>query len=173
MKKFAKAVRGFAIILALLFTVSGVLTANASEEQETTIKINTLQEIQAATQVYESADETAASLGTLEAGTPVIVMEEPQGEWCKVKYQEMEGYVPLASLTGYGDGAAIEKEFNKEQDNTRRAIDELEVEKQQKKQMIIWGCIIGALVIAIFAVGIVSAIRKNKREKAQRPIYKG
>lgn len=166
-------------ILMLFLIVISTFTVSAAET--ILYKANTLQETTDITQVMEEAEDTAAVIGTLEAGTPVIVMEDCTGEWCKIRYQGLKGYIHTEALAGFGEHIQIEGETQAEEQNTtgnnfeeamrlefeemaaanHRGLDEYEHNRKNRIHAIIFGSIMVLIVIAMFATGIVSAIRKN------------
>ena len=67
----------------------------------------------------------------------------------------------------------LEDEFEAIEQANRLLITELQYVEKQKKEKLIWGIVIAVLVVAIFAVGIVSGALKNmEQKKRKRTIYK-
>ena len=151
-----------ALILVLLIPVSVYAT-------ESIIAANTLMEISEQADVYEQANGQGTVLATLEVGTPVISAEDINmsgtgEEWCKVSYQNITGYIQLKQLKQF-IADDVEEQFDKVSNMNKLVFEEIEYEKSQNSQKLVWGIVIAALVIAIFAVGIVSAVYRNKNEK--------
>ncbi len=166
-------------VLILFLIVMSAFTISAAET--ILYKANTLQETANTTQVMEEAEDTAAVVGTLEAGTPVIVIEDCTGEWCKIRYQGLKGYIHTEALAGFGEHIQMEKETQTEVQKTtgndfeeairlefeemeaanHRGLDEYEHNRKNRIHAIIFGSIMVLIVVAMFATGIVSAIRKN------------
>lgn len=59
----------------------------------------------------------------------------------------------------------LDQEFEEVQEEMLRVIDEHELVQKSKRTSILWGIIIAVLVVAIFAVGVVSAIKKDNEEE--------
>lgn len=66
-----------------------------------------------------------------------------------------------------GGTEELDQEFEEVQEEMLRVIDEHEMEQKSKRTATLWGTIIAVLVIAIFAVGIVSALKKDKEEEKE------
>lgn len=62
----------------------------------------------------------------------------------------------------------LDQEFEEVQEDMLRTIEEYEMEQKSKRTATLWGIIIAVLVIAIFAVGIVSALKKDKEEETEK-----
>jgi hypothetical protein len=95
-------------------------------------------------------------------GTGVIAKEDPDNGWVKVKYQDIVGYVKIGTIAGQ-DTADLNQEFEEISNDNRLIFEIMEYTKSQKLQNIIWGVIIGGLVVALFAVGIITGLNRNKR----------
>ncbi len=117
--------------------------------------------------VREKPDNSTKAVGELEAGTPVVVSEDEKDGWCKVKNQTLEGYVQTSDLqvVNAEDAEALKQEFGVNDEFGSMVLEEYDYQKKQKRTSLIWGVVIGVLVIAIFTVGIVSAINSNKAEQ--------
>lgn len=129
------------------------------------ITANMVMQISEDAVVYESADNTADVVVTLKSGTPVIIREDSQGEWCRISYQNIEGYVNTSKLQMIGDVKQIASEFNVMGANMQLIFDSIVVIEQEKRQTRIWGVVIVVLVVAIFGVGIISSLQNNKKER--------
>ncbi len=76
----------------------------------------------------------------------------------------MSGYMESEALELYmaeGD-EELEQEFEEVQEETVRTVEESELIQKSKRTSMIWGIVIAVLVAAIFVVGILSAIKKEK-----------
>lgn len=127
------------------------------------------------TESVEMMDEANGSeiVAVLEAGTPVLYGGEERDGWTKITYLDMEGYVLTSTLKTYGDTEALDNEFADVQGNHELLFDEIVRVEKEEHQSMIWGIVIAGLVVAIFAVSIVSGIKKTKEEQKYKPIYKG
>ena len=166
MKKVWKVI-GIMFVLVLL-----ILHPGHAEASDNEIARNTLLEISQEAEVYEQENGQGKVLMTLDVGTPVISAEDinVSGEgdsWCLISYQDVTGYIQLKQLKQYA-AEDIAKEYESISNTNKLVFEEVEYNKTQKKQKIIWGCIIAGLVIAIFAVGIVSAVRTNTSRGTKR-----
>lgn len=174
-----KRIKTFLIIIAIC--LMGCMQVSAEE-----IDANILLQLTQDVKLYESPDENSAVVGELPAGTPVISGEKNADGWIKISYQELTGYTKLDTVQVVYDAmlnqnetadntvtddnqavdtAALDQEFEQIANQNALIINELEYDKNQERQKIIWGTIIALLVVAIFAAGIISAVKKNKIEK--------
>lgn len=125
----------------------------------------TLQQTTKDAEIKEAPDSSAETLSDLEKGTAVIVYGEPQDSWSQVEYQGVKGYIESNALEAYSaidDVEELDQEFEAVEEETIRIIDEHELVQKSKRTSIIWGVIIAVLILGIFAVGIVSALKKDK-----------
>lgn len=143
----------------------------AQDSEVISVEANVLLETTKAATIYEQPDENSAAVGSLETETPVFSAEKSTDEWCKVTYQGTTGYVKTENLKIYG-GEELKKEIAQNAESDKLIIEEIEYEKAQNREKIIWISVIAVLVVVMFVVGIVSAVKKNKQEKVVRPIYK-
>ena len=141
------------IMMAVFIMLVGVLysSPNCYAAEKTEIAVNSFYQVNENTQMRENASESAEEVQELVAGDTVMVTAYTDGEWCTVSKGDKTGYVPINALTPIGnDYESIYEEM-------------LELQRQKRNRMI-WGSIIVVLVIAIFGVGIVSAVKKNREE---------
>lgn len=160
MKKIWK---NLSTVIATVFILLMPVSVHASES---IIAANTLMELSEQADVYEQENGQGVVLTTLEAGTPVISAEDINmagtgEEWCRISYQDTTGYVQLRYLKQF-IAEDVEEQFDNISNTNKLVFEEVEYEKTQGNQKLVWGIVIAALVIAIFAVGIVSAVYKNK-----------
>lgn len=156
MKKLVR----FILVILGVFMLGG-FTARASEE--TGIAGNVLLETVQDALLYTEQDEQSDVVTTLPAGTPVFSVEDSEGIWIKVSYQEYSGYTLLQNVQTY-HSQELEQEFEQQAEQNVLLINELEYMETQKKQKTTWTVIIAVLVVAIFAVSIASAVLKNIHE---------
>lgn len=141
--------------------------AAAAATMDAAIAENVLLETTQKVQLKEEPSETAATVAEFEAGTPLLSKQAAQNGWIQVAYQETTGYLPVQNVKLYGAENTIEQEFEEIRMDNDLIMSELLYRESQKRQKILWGSAIAVLVIAIFAVGIISAVKKNKEEKEQ------
>lgn len=158
--KYTKVLLAF--VMGVMFTCLYIspLKASASEEE---IAANVLLSLTQDTVLMEEADSNSNPVGELSAGTPVISTEAAADGWIKIMYQDMTGYIPLSSIGVQAD-EELNAEFEQISNENRLVFDVVEHEKEQGRQKLIWGVVIGVLVAAIFIVGIVSAVRANRKK---------
>lgn len=135
----------------------------AAAEAETNMMVQVLEAIS----LYQAPDESSEVIGTLSAGVPAICVEQATDGWIKISYQELAGYTRVENVKLPND-EALNQEFEQIANQNALLINDLEYIELQKKQKTTWGIIIGALVVAIFAVGIASAMMKNIHDREQK-----
>lgn len=166
MKKVAKTV--FLAAAGLLFLAGFRMPVQAGEADMTM----TLQKTVKDADIKEAPDQSAETLKTVEKGTGVIVYGEPQDSWSQVEYDGAKGYMESGALEAYmtdEEAEEIEEEFEAVGEETVRAVEESELIQKSKRTSVIWGGVIAVLVVAIFVVGIVSAIKKDKNGETEKP----
>lgn len=159
MKKMGRSICLAAV--GLLFLLGMGMPVRASETEG----VMTLQQTVKDAEIKESPDDSAKTLREIEEGTGVIVYGEPQDSWSKVEYDGVSGYMKSSSLDAYmtdSEGEQLEQEFAEVQEETVRTVEESELLRKSKRKSAIWGGVIVVLVAAIFVVGVVSAIKKEK-----------
>ncbi len=177
MKKVSK-IRTGIFITMMLFGLAGVGVQAAEDVQKTRTEEtaeqvrfvkDTVWEAVDEVKVREEPDSKSKTIGELEAGTPVVVSEDEKDGWCKVRNQAVEGYVQTSDLqiVNAANAEALNQEFGVNEEFDSMVLEEYDYQQRQRRTSIIWGVVIGVLVIAIFAVGIVSAIHSNKAEQSE------
>lgn len=156
----------YLIIGLMIFIVIG-LRVKAEETDDSVM--GTLQQIIADTEVKEAADEKSAAVGVLQAGTAVIIMDM-EGSWCKVLYQDIEGYIPTDILENYeaGEVNRLNEEFQSIEDDEQRIDNEIELTQKSRQDFPIWRIVIAVLIIGIFGASIGSALKKSKDQHEQQ-----
>lgn len=161
LRKIAKNV--WCVMLGLLLFIGMGVSVQASEIDSSAAM--TLQQTMKDTEIKEEPDSSAETLNELEKGTAVIVYGEPQDSWSQVEYQGVKGYIESNVLESYSaieDADELDEEFEAVEEETRRIIDEHELAQKSRKKAVFWGIVIAILVVGIFAVGIISALKKDK-----------
>ena len=162
MKKMGRSVCLAAAVM--LFFLGMYMPVQATETES----MITLQQTVKDAQIKESPEDNAKTLREIEEGTGVIVYGEPQDSWSQVEYDGAKGYMESSALEAYmtdDDVEELEEEFDDVQEETVRTVEETELIQKSKRTSMIWGIVIAVLVAAIFVVGIVSAIKKDKGEE--------
>ena len=155
------------ILTAVFIIVIGIVinSQNCYAAEENEVTVNSFYQVNMDTQMRETATDSAKKVQELKAGDTVVVTAYADGEWCQISMGDKTGYVKISALTPIGNVDALNAEFNSIGNDYESIYEEvLELQKQKRNRMI-WGSIIVVLVIAIFGVGIVSAVKKNKEEQ--------
>lgn len=150
------------LMMALSIWIIGTMLVVAAEA-ETNMLVQVLEDIS----MYEAPNEESEVIGTLSAGDPAICVEQEMDGWIKISYQELAGYTRVENVKLPND-EELNQEFEQIANQNALLINELEYTELQKKQKTTWGIIIGVLVVAIFAVGIASAMMKNIHDREQK-----
>ena len=147
----------------VMLTLTGISVRAAETTQFVT---GTVWKVVADTDVMEAADEEFDKVGALKVEDAVFVTEDEKDGWCKIQNQSVEGYIRVSALQMLGAEKIeqIDQEFQAAEQFDSDVMNEYEYLQERRRTTIIWGCVIGGLVIAIFIVGIVSAVRNNQRE---------
>jgi hypothetical protein len=149
------------VCIALFFALKDKMTVSASD---TELEANILLTISSETDVKEKPDKDSQTLGTLSEGTPAISLEAPDNGWIKVKYQDLEGYVLVTSLNAVTADDEMRQEFDEIENEYRLNFEKLEYEKSLNRQKLVWGIVIGGLVIVMFILGIITGLDNKKRK---------
>lgn len=174
MRKSKVFVYASVLLFFIAMITSTATMVNAAEKKETenaakTEKFveGTLQQTVKAAEIKEKPEEGSDTLASLEKGTAVVVYGEPEDSFCRVEYRGIEGYIESGALEQYQADIAenLEQEFQSVEEDTLRTIDEYELLQKEKKTSRIWGAVIAVMVIAIFVVGIISALKQNREKE--------
>ena len=163
-------------LAGILLLIAGIMllpvsVVKASEKSVEGI----LQQTVKAAEIKEEPEEDSKTLASLEKGTAVIVYGEPEDSFCRVECRGIEGYIESGALELYqatgGDSEEeqaekLEQEFENVEEDTLRTVDEYELLQKEKRSSRIWGTVIAVMVVVIFVVGVVSAL-KQSREKEE------
>lgn len=167
-KSCCTALIGAVMVLCVSIPVLAAETDAISKGKD----IMTLQQVIVEAEIKAEPDADSESLLKLPAGTGIIVHGEPESSWCHVEYAGVEGYIESSLLAPYnaawadsGSTESLEQEMQAVEDEIFRTLDEYELEQKARRNSIIWGVIIVVLTVAIFAVGIVSAVRKGSKDE--------
>lgn len=152
---------GFAAVFLCIVGAAGV-QAHAVDNGI----IGTLYEVIEDAEVKEEADAASATIGSLEAGTAVI-LESEEGTWSRVLYQDLEGYVPSGVLKVYAEEELgnLAQEMDGVAEEEERLVEEAELAAKQRRTSMIWGIVGAVLILAIFGIGVVSTYRNTKEEE--------
>lgn len=146
------------MVIAIMMLGGMTVCGAELENVQRNMVLETVEEIE----LRIEPETTAKVIATLQAGTVVVVAEDVNGDWCKVTCQKQEGYLPVAKLKTLGNTEELNSEFDKISQTVQLAFEEIMTREHEEMQARIWGSIIVVLIIAIFGVGIASAVKKNK-----------
>ena len=153
-----------AVIWALLAAVS--VPVNAAE---TTTVAGTVLKTDGDVDVYQEASETSAVTAALDAGTAVLVTDDDAGEgWCRILVRETTGYIKSAHLVPLVSSEEMDLEFEQIGNNYHMDFNEVQQVEKQRSQTKMWGTIIAALTVGVFAAGIIPVIKKNREDEKNR-----
>ncbi|MCM1183093.1 MAG: hypothetical protein NC337_06950 [Roseburia sp.] len=155
---------GMLIAIVLSALLCAAPCVHAAQEE---IAANLLLKLREKAVLYEAPDETAAVVGELPEGTPVISMEASSDGWIRVMYRELEGYTLLHSIE-IEKNEALVAEFEQLSNESRMIFEVIENRKTQERQSLMWGIVIVMLVISVFVVGIGSTIAGGRRRNGRR-----
>lgn len=154
-----KRFRGILCVLALLCAMGISVCAADTGDMK---KANTVWQTTCDVELHESPDAASAVTAALSGGTPVMLKEDEKDGWCLVMYQENTGYLQSGSLNLLGSQVDLDSEFQDIKEANVVSFQEAEVVKERIEVERIWGAAIVVLVAAIFGVGIISALKRNK-----------
>lgn len=155
----------------LLYCICGLTTRAQEQVPDTTEsgQITELNQIMTATEDIEAKelpDESSQTVHSYQSGDSIFVTGETEDGWYQVRYQDTIGYIPAAQTDEMElDVEALDAEFEAELEEGIMFVEEVERQRAENKRTIIWGTVIGILVIAIFVVGIVSAVKGRDMEE--------
>lgn len=120
----------------------------------------------AQTQGREKPEADAAVLVEFSAGSQVMAIGQSDG-WYEVFYQGKTVYVEASvlSVSDAVDMQALEEEMQKTAEQDTAFIESLEMQRKAFDRSRIWQIVIIVLIAAIFAVGVVSAVKKTKEAR--------
>lgn len=153
------------VVFCIAVMLLGCMPVCASELES--VQKNMVLETMKETALQEEPKTNTKTVVTLSAGTPVLVVEDESNGWCKVSSQEQAGYVMISELKTIGNPEELNTEFDMISNTVQLVFDEIITRENETKQARIWGSIIVVLIVAIFGVGIVSALKKNKQESEE------
>lgn len=147
-------------VLAMMIVLISPLSVKAQEEA---LSVNTAIYVQGNVQVMDKADADADIVGNIPDGTAVIVIEEANNGWVKVKYQTIEGYIQVSNVRFEAE-SGLDAEFDQISNESMLIFESMQLAIAERRQKMIWGTVIAVIIIAMFGVGIASAVLKSKKE---------
>lgn len=165
MKKLLKAaLLLLAVISAAAYGNPNVTYAkdNTAMETEEISGVMTLLEDASA---REQADTNANELFALKEGESIFVTGETDNGWYRFVKNGSVAYVECDKVNNPGVDEALVKELNEQVETAVKDINQINRYREEASKSKIWGAVIVVLVIAIFAVGIITTLKKQKEEK--------
>lgn len=149
-----------ATLAVLVFFIKDICLA----AEPTEIAAGQVYQILVDTQIREKGETGAKKIADVPAGSVIMVTAYESGDWCEILHESQKGFIQIAALVPVGDVSALDQEFENIRNDYEKVYEEvLEIQKQKRTSRI-WGGVIAAFVIAIFAVGIVSALPSKKQK---------
>ncbi len=170
--RLAAAAAALAAVMA--GAVFGTVSLNVSAQEEkadAAAQSGQLMTAQERIDAKEKPDNKAQTIFSFEAGTPVYVTGPTDG-WYSVQYEDKTGYINADAVKDILVPAAMDvDELNAElkavEDESKMIIEETERYRAESRRSKIWGGIIILLVVGIFATGIVSTVRAEKKKNGE------
>lgn len=167
------------IITVMIFFVIGFITCFPVKATENSSnQSGQLMMVKEETAVKSSPDESSDTLITYASGEAVLVTGETKHGWYEVFYQGKTGYVLKDKLKKMAiDGkatdteaenqayiTALDEELGAMEAEGDMLVEEVERQREERKHSSVWGVVICLLIIGIFATGVISTVRTNKKE---------
>ena len=173
--RLAAAAAALAAVMA--GAVFGTVPLNVSAQEEkadAAAQSGQLMTAQERIDAKEKPDNKAQTIFSFEAGSPVYVTGPTDG-WYAVQYEDKTGYINADAVKDILVPAAMDvDELNAElkavEDESKMIIEETERYRAESRRSKIWGGIIILLVVGIFATGIVSTVRAEKKKKGEESL---
>ena len=173
-------IRRIRLAAALTVVMAGVgfgtvsLNVSAQEKADAAAQSGQLMTAQERIDAKEKPDNKAQTIFSFEAGSPVYVTGPTDG-WYSVQYEDKTGYINADAVKGILVPAAMDvDELNAElkavEEESKMIIEETERYRAESRRSKIWGGIIILLVVGIFATGIVSTVRAEKKKKGEESL---
>ncbi len=112
-----------------------------------------------------SPREDAETVIRYQSGDKIYVTGELADGWCRVRYQDLTGYIrPAQAAEIERDVEALDDEFAAAESEGKLVVEEVERQRTETKRSRIWGAVILLLVAGIFVTGIFSVVRSRRTE---------
>lgn len=177
-KKIVKAI----VVIATVLVITAGYPVSVHAQQEGEIKVSQFMTAMQDMDAKAEPNSNAETIFSYEAGASVLVTGETQDGWYIVYYQGKTGYIdkntPVDPATSIDpnesqavlvvqeiDVEALDAEMEALQMEDKIIVEEVERYRAERRRSRIWGTVIVLLVIGIFAVGIVSTVRAEKKKK--------
>lgn len=170
------------VFIICMGSVKTVLTARAEEAAKANVtaeeadsgnvtELGRLMTADRDVDMKAAPEEAAEIIMSYKKGNSVFATEETANGWYRVIYQDKEGYVPKDALYIQEiDVAGLDAEMARLEEETKYIVESVEKYRAEARRAKIWGSVIAALIIGIFAFGIASGIRgKNRPKREEEP----
>lgn len=172
MKKLKNILMGFIVIASIWG--AGALQVRA-EEDAIVSELNQVMTVEQDCEARELPDQNAPAVHQYAAGDSVWVTGETGDGWYRISYQGSEWYIPKESTIALqieteDQGATslveagLDEEMAEAEVESKILVEEVERQREEQKNSRIWTVVIILLVVGIFATGIISVIRKEKKD---------
>ena len=116
-----------------------------------------------------SPREDAETVIRYQSGDKIYVTGELADGWCRVRYQDLTGYIrPAQAAEIERDVEALDDEFAAAESEGKLVVEEVERQRTETKRSRIWGAVILLLVAGIFVTGIFSVVRSRRTEDTEQ-----
>ncbi|GFI48012.1 hypothetical protein IMSAGC019_03338 [Lachnospiraceae bacterium] len=164
----------FRMLVAMVFMVMcrPVMVMAQGEISGDVTSLNQFMTAQERVEAKASPDDSAETIITYEVGDTIFITGETEDGWYIVLYQGKTGYIPVDVKENLQevnlDVAALDAEMEAEIAEAKLVVEEVERYRAEAKRSRIWGVVIVLLVVAIFAVGIISTIQVKKQKEGKK-----
>lgn len=159
----------FTLMMVCCLGMITPLYTNAEEaaQEAEIIELNQIMQTRETVEVKSEPKDNAEVIATYSAGVPVYVVGETVDGWYQISYQNQKGFVHKSELTEMKevDVAALDEEMEAMEAEGKMVVEEVERYRAEVRRSRIWGTVIVLLVVGIFATGIISTVKAEKKKK--------
>ncbi len=149
------------------------ITEPLSGAEENVTSLSQIMSVNRSVDMKARPEAGAETLMTYETGALIFVTGETADGWYQVLYQDKVGYVDKNALQMQEmDVEGLDAEMSVNEEEGKLVLETVEKYNMEAKQSKIWGGVIILLVVAIFAVGIISAVKSRQEEEPRKPYQK-
>ncbi len=154
---------------AVIWTLLAAVSVPVYAAETSTSVAGTVLKTSTDVEVHQEASETSPVAAALEAETAVLVTDADAGEgWCRIQVQETTGYIRAEYLVPLSSSEEMDLEFEQISNNYHMVFNEVQQVQKQRSQTKMWGAVIAALTVALFAAGIIPVIKKNREDEKNK-----
>ena len=149
------------------------ITEPLSGTEENVTSLSQIMSVNRSVDMKARPEAGAETLMTYETGALIFVTGETADGWYQVLYQGKVGYVDKNALQMQEmDVEGLDAEMSANEEEGKLVVETVEKYNMEAKQSKIWGGVIILLVVAIFAIGIISAVKSRQEEEPRKPYQK-